>query len=315
LYDPSTGKFSSTGSMAGGHDFGTVTLLADGRVLVAGGSGNNSKGEWVDTASAEIYDPAAGTFGATGPMKQARSGQTAALLQDGRVLVAGGASGHFYVTSAELYDPKTDKFSATGSMPVAGGGTATLLRDGRVLLLAGEGTNTSPATLAEIYDPKTGKFTKGAPFSSAGYTTATVLLDGRVLITGGAASLLGNQNAVASSWTYDPGTGKFTPTGSMTTARLRHTAALLPDGRVLIAGGSASALTGTVNMPDGLKSAELYDPVTGTFMATGSMTTPRSGPTATLLADGTVLITGGSPGGAGSPASFQLSATAELYQP
>ena len=118
--------------------------------------------------------------------------------------------------------------------------------------------------------------------TTAGGVTATRLLDGRVLITGGGD---GSRAEV-----YDPTTGTFKPTGSLKTPRWQQTATLLPDGRVLVAGG-ADLNAGECCTP--LTSAELYDPMTGTFSLTGSLTTARRGQTATLLADGRVLVAGG----------------------
>ena len=315
IYDPATGKFTSTGSLAGPHMFGTATLLADGRVLVTGGEGlcDNTKtqNQCPIIATSELYDPTTGTFSATGSMKQARYSQTAALLPDGRLLIAGGvASNGQSVGSAELYDPKTGKFSPTDAMPVAGDGAATRLSDGRVLVLALEGTGPDPKTsVAETYDPKAGKWSKRGTFASAGYAEATLLKDGRVLVAGGAASLMGNQDAVASAWLFDPGTGKFTPTGSMTVARLGYAATLLADGRVLIAGGAGSKNLGSA-IPTPIASADIYAPASGTFSATGPMTSPREGHTATLLLNGTVLIVGG-----GATASFAEVNSAELFVP
>ena len=139
------------------------------------------------------------------------------------------------------------------------------------------------------------------------FHTATLLADGRVLIAGGDSNVLKTQS---SAELYDPRTGAFTATGNMTTPRSRHTATLLPDGRVLIAGGGR---TPDRACSDALASAELYDPRTGTFSATGEMSTARSDPTATLLNNGKVLIVGGAyPSHGDSPAS---PVDAELYDP
>ncbi|MGD0248584.1 MAG: kelch repeat-containing protein, partial [Candidatus Limnocylindrales bacterium] len=113
-----------------------------------------------------------------------------------------------------------------------------------------------------------------------------------------------NLKSLASAELYDPKTGTFSLTGSMTTVRYAHTATMLSDGRVLIAGGYVG---GGVNLKS-LASAELYDPKTGTFSLTGSMTTARVGHTATMLSDGRVLIAGGFDGS-------KVLASAELYDP
>jgi hypothetical protein len=139
-----------------------------------------------------------------------------------------------------------------------------------------------------------------------GHST-TLLTNGKVLIAGGGAEIAG-WPVWDSAELYDPLTGTFALTGSMTTPRAGHTATLLPDGKVLIAGGNASSGYGSTDV---VASAELYDLSTGTFTATGAMTMPRSGHTATLLSTGKILITGGAstnhPGAEGS--------TAELYDP
>jgi len=260
LYDPTAGSFRLTGAMATGRNLHTATLLLDGRVLIAGGDGRGT----VSLASAELYDPTAGTFGPTGEMVAARGFQTATRLADGRVLLTGGTSdgwkGADFLASAEIYDAKTGTFTATGQMASKRGNhTATLLRDGRVLIIGGSPDGTTSLASAELYDPKTGKFTAtGSMAAARTFHEATLLADGRVLVSGGdPAGWIYDGPFLASVEIYDPKTGKFTPTGSMVAALTNQTATLLPDARVLIAGG----YNGKTDVAD----AEIYDPTSGTF--------------------------------------------------
>jgi N-acetylneuraminic acid mutarotase len=178
--------------------------------------------------------------------------------------------------------------------------TATLLLDGKVLVAGGAGFSGGSLATAELYDSGTRTWTATGSMTTprAGHT-ATLLPDGKVLVAGGYDA----NDSFASAELYDPRSGTWTATGSMTTGRRYHTATLLPDGMVLVAGGMGAG----ANL-DTLASAELYDPGTGTWTATGRMITPRVYQKATLLPDGAVLVTGGL-GGEGGPT------VAELYHP
>jgi hypothetical protein len=244
--------------------------------------------------------------GQTGTMTSGRGFQTATLLADGRVLIVGGyASGQVPLASAEIYDPSTGTFTVTGSMTVGRAEhTATMLSDDRVLITGGI-TRGSRLASAEIYDPATGTFgPTGSMTDGRARHRATLLADGRVLVTGGDGVLA--QAPLASAELYDPTTGTFSATGSMAApAGALHSATLLSDDRVLVAGGGSAS--------DGrcYATAEIYDSATGTFSPTGSLTTPRCGHTATLFPDGRVLMTTGTKNWQGT--GYQSSA--ELYDP
>lgn len=306
LYDGSS--FVATGALTAPRYAHTSTLLQNGTVLVAGGFGDTSDCQDVGVQAqntAELYDPATGSFKKTGNMGSPRGGQTATLLMNGQVLVAGGAdqgpagSGS---ASAEIYDPNSGTFTQTGGMAVARfWHTATLLQNGKVLIVGGVPLNSSnPTSTAELYDPATASFTATGGLATAREEhTATLLANGKVLIVGGESPVTGGSGlqATTTAEIYDPSTGQFSATGSMTGARSLHTATLLPSGNVLVAGGG-----------DDNSTAELYNPTTGSFGITGGMESGRSGHSATLLPDvagGIVLVVGGG--------SFTPIATAELF--
>ncbi len=288
LYDTAAGTFSARGSLSVPRYNHTATLLADGRVLLIGGVSFATT-----LASAELYDPATGLFTATGSLLAARSDHTATLLGNGKVLVVGGRDLTAYPATAELWDPATGVFTATTGAPISPRAThtASLLASGKVLLAGGY--RASALATAELYDPTAGTFAATGGLNVArAYQTATTLANGKVLVVGGAATGLAEL--------YDPTAGTFATTGSLLIARASwHVAALLPSGRVLIAGGLGTGTPAVL-----LSEAELFDPATGLFTATGSLTTGREAHTATVLATGKVLLVGGA--GAGYLSSAEL---------
>ncbi len=233
---------------------------------------------------------------------------TTTLLRDGRVLVAGGLINDRLdgqvSAAAELYDRSRASWTATtGMIGARWGHTATLLPDGKVLAAGSYVNSSDPLASAELYDPSSGRWTAtGNMNMGRGGHTATLLPDGRVLVVGGGAedTRLEGPPRSATAELYDPGSGEWTATRTMTEARAGHSATLLPDGPVLVVGGSGDFLQ-----------AELYDPSSGRWIATGSTSAVRGfGHTATLLPDGRVLLAGGNPGSEWGPA-----ATAELFDP
>ncbi|WP_434380288.1 kelch repeat-containing protein [Melittangium boletus] len=336
--EASTAGWAPTGALASPRFEHTATLLLDGRVLVAGGSGADYRG----MATAELYEPTSGTWSATGSMRAARTGHTATLLPDGKVLVVGGAS----VDVAELYDPVAGTWSETAALlsPRRGHGAA-LLSSGEVLVAGGGDDLVS----AELYSPGVGtwreagtvdKYRSGGHLISlpagkalwaGGYTeccrfeskvydqasgtwstptpsdraykghTLTRLADGRVLVTGG-------RYFSTPTWDvqlFDPVTEAWVDADSrMIEPREDHTATLLPDGRLLVVGTSPSTY------PFGAP-AELRDPSSGRWSATPDMVARRRSHAAVLLLNGKVLVVGGS----GPYTGEDALASAELFTP
>jgi hypothetical protein len=276
------GSLKPIGEMSVGRACHSSTLLANGKVLIAGGMERDN----VVTSSVEIYDPATGKFSPAGDMTSKRVCHAAVRLVDGKVLIVGGF-GTGLLASAELYDPATGKFTPTGSMKEKRGGfTATLLKDGKALITGG--SDSAWYASAELYDPASGAFTFTGNMTTprAGHT-ATLLPDGKVLLTGGSSS---RTEVVASAEIYDPAKGTFTATGSMAAVRHKHAAEMLSNGKVLVAGGSDYR-----DWRGRYSSAEIYDPETGKFTATGSMLNPRfkSREAIVPLKDGRLLVAGG----------------------
>jgi uncharacterized delta-60 repeat protein len=274
------GVWRPAGTLTTGRAGHTATRLPDGRVLVAGGLGAAA------SRSAELYDPATGTFTTTGGLERARVDHTATLLADGRVLVAGSsapAPGHANAMSAEIYDPATGLWTPTGGLAHPHGRhTATLLASGRVLVVGGGPLlQSSPP---EIYDPATGTWSAAGTLSvgRVGHQ-ATRLANGRVLVSGG-ATLSPLPAVLRRTDVYDPATGTWTQGADLSVPRLGHTATLLADGRVLAAGGTGA--------PSSAGSAERYDPATGAWTPTAGMGA-RALHGEARLATGRVLLAAG----------------------
>jgi hypothetical protein len=305
LYSPSTETFAATGSLnVARRNFG-ITLLDNGTVLITGGYDNSFNA----VNSAEIYNPATAAFTLIGSMITARGDHTATRLGDGTVLIAGGfeSSGNA-LSSAELYLPATGTFVPAGLLNNARGfATATALMDGRVLIEGGWAAGGALST-AELYDPLLGIFLPTDDLNVGRVrNTATLLNGGNVLIAGGKDS---GGNILASGEIYAPTTGTFGLTGPMNIARGEHAATLLTNGTVLLEGGFACQPSNCAATEVSVtSSAEIYDPSAATFTATGDLNIARQVHTASLLANGAVLVAAGwTPGLSGIT-------SAELYIP
>jgi hypothetical protein len=309
-----TGAWSPTGSMLTGRSGFVLTMLVDGRVLAPGGSTDAGP-----TATAELYDPATGTWSPTGSMTMPRIGYATQRLQDGRVLIAGGLSPNGITATAELCDPHTGLWTITGAMHEPRRGSASaLLPDGRVLVTGGVTGNANiPTNTAETYNPVTGSWTTTAAMTNHRWLhRASVLANGRVLVAGGSGPG-GHCVQLPTAEIYRPDTQTWTHLQSMTTARSFHAQALLPDGRVLVAGGWTQPPPGGCPQSGMVESAtataELFTPSTGAWSSTGALMIARGNITQALLADGRVLVAGGRISAPG-PGTLDT-ATAELFNP
>ncbi|MGO9991067.1 MAG: kelch repeat-containing protein [Steroidobacteraceae bacterium] len=309
LYDPSKGMWSSAGALVTARQAHTASLLSSGRVLITGGLGGAGA-----LSSTEYFDPAGNSWSSlqSGP---ANYWDTATLLPTGQVLVAGGYNQGSIVPSDVLYTPSSNTWSntATPNVPVFLH-TATLLPNGQVLIAGGQNFSFSPIYLSatQIFNPTADSWAAGGNLANGRSShTATLLPTGQVLAVGGFGPIPNGNGAVGaltSAERYSFTTNTWSSAGNLTTARNSHSATLLSNGMVLVAGGEGIAGTA-------LASAELYDPSSNSWSAAGPLMNARLGHTATLLPSGQVLVVGGyGPIPNGNGITGEL-ASAEIYTP
>ena len=335
LYDPATGQWTVTGSLITSRRTHTLTTLEDGRVLaVGGGHGHPSITPWA-LASAELYDPATGTWTATGSLHQSRHSHSATLLPDGRVLVAGGATDQPHLptqvitNTAEIYDPATGTWTPAAPMVhTRVSFPALLLPDSRVLAVSGvveTGGDLAGITFCESYDPISDTWTPTDPIGTPVpggtgtprvFAQAVTLDDGSVLLTGGhqggAFEWSYSPFSFADAERYDPATKRWAPVAPMGIGRDEHRMIKLDSGKVIAIGGLEYGGYDT-----GYQHSEIYDPATGQWGPRIGLSVPRAKFGAVKLADGRVLIAGGASQLSGaSPTGDHILITAtDLFTP
>lgn len=362
--EPTPVRIVGAGSLIEGRAQHAVTILADGRVLITGGSKDNGHSSFISTeiwdpltdsttasgsvdpallppllrttqtaillpdgrvfivpggcfcrpmptAPAEAWDPDTGVWRAIDSLTITRSGHSATLLADGRILIAGGGSPPFdggpAAADAFIWDPVRETSTPTGSMATGRGyHTATRLADGRVLIIGGSfGGAEDLVTSAEVWDPTMGSFVVVPSLDGRGAVgvpqlfAAVTLVDGRVLIV---------KESTATLW--DPRDDSISAAGSLIHPRSDATVTLLADGRVLVVGGNA--FVGPDATGEAVLEVELWDPATLGFSVAGTLNSPRNGHTTTALPDGRALIVGGH---SGSYPSFTGLQEIEIWEP
>jgi hypothetical protein len=293
LYNPNSGTITYTGSLTTPRSAPAV-LLGNGKVLVAGGYSCDANGNCASLSSAEIYDPNSNSFSSAGNMTIDRYGHTMALLANGKVLIAGGetcssSTSCNVLNTAELFDPVVGTFSGTGSLGLARyNASAAVLSSGQVLIAGGYNGSTYPAA-AELYDPVAGTFSTTGSLNTprANATASWLEASGNIVLIAGGSTCTSPGCPTASAEYYQ--NGYFYFLSNMSVPRLNQTATPLTNGQLFLAGGLDSCASSCVSAA----TSELYNPQTYSFASSQALTTGRSGHTATLLADGSVLLVGG----------------------
>jgi N-acetylneuraminic acid mutarotase len=301
LHSQTQGAWVSTANMSASHVLGAQAALANGKVLIAGGSDGVNI-----LSSAELFNPATSKWTLTGSMAAAREEATVVVLSNGKVLIAGGVgTGNVVLATAELYDPVKGTWSAAGTLSTARAGhTATLLKSGEVLVAGGcaaTDCSTKPAA-AELYNPVTNTWSTTGSLGTARFGhTAGLLPSGKVLVVGGSSGL-----SLNSCELYDPASGTWSSAPSTATARYAHAMTVFKDGKVLVSGGNPNR--------SALNSAEIYDPIANAWTTTGTMIQGRFGHTSTLLSNTVAVISAGAAfHGCGRSFCFYPISSAETY--
>jgi N-acetylneuraminic acid mutarotase len=286
LYDPINNTWSPAASMAIARYYHTATLLPDNRVLVVGGAGVLNSGSF---SSAEIYDPVKNTWSLTSlaNIREFRERHTATLLLNGSVLIVGG---RYNLGDSLLYSPMSNTWSSGGKMSTGRHDhTSTLLSNGRVLVVGGTDINNRgySHSSVEIYDPSSNTWFSAANLATSARElhTSTLMPNGQVLVVGGLSYSSSATVALATAELYDPANNTWRSVANLPQPRRYHTATLMPNGRVLIAGGHNNGIS--------FSSTVLYDLASNTWSFDASMTGQRQDHTATLMPNGRLLVVGG----------------------
>jgi DNA-binding CsgD family transcriptional regulator len=291
------GTWEAAASMVDPRWDASATLVDDGSVIVMGGLDTDTGIGCL--RSVERYDPASNRWKDEAFMPDGRCSHSATLLDDGRILVAGG---YFerpedyrdplpVTAAASIYDPETDGWTEVDPMSTARRNhRATLLDNGRVLVVGGLTTEGDPIATAEIFNPAQGGWSSTGSMSDPrpGMVFAE-LADGRVLVAGGQGGQRGT-TALATAEVYDPASGTWDPVDDMRDARADASAMLLGNGKVLVFGG---IIGNGLEEDDVTASAELFDASTEEWSATGSRSVASYHALAARLDNGDVLAVGG----------------------
>jgi N-acetylneuraminic acid mutarotase len=302
LLAPAQGRLTPAGALREARSQHTATLLADGRVLVAGGRGGDAT---ATLASTELFDPKTSVWLPGPPMTSPRAGHTGTLLDDGRVLVVGGTAPARDGTprlealdSAEVFDPKTKAWRAVGALADARNGhTATKLLDGTVLVVGGARPVHQHLSTVERFDPARNTFSTAAPLAQGRWLHDAVrLADGSVVVLGGRS----NQGAVDAgaplpkpgvaldtAERFDTATGRWDAVPPLTEPRQR-TAVIGVGHRVIVFGGQTTTMSTNY--------VEWWEPgATGWTQLQSHLSVPIAGHTASVIGSGDVLVVGGEP--------------------